>query len=456
MHLSANLCARFLSPDGKCYSFDSRASGYGRGEGVATVVLKPLNEAVRDGDPIRAVIAQTALNQDGKTQTITSPSQTAQEELIRLCYEKAGLDPTETAYVEAHGTGTKAGDPTEAAAIHAVMCRGCPRVEPLYVGSVKSNIGHLETASGLAAIIKVALALEKGLIPPSINFDVGNENIPFNEWNLKVRIFFHLPFHFLYSSFASASGLLTQRQVPRRLEPWPAGFPRRASINNFGYGGANAHVIIEAWQPYLGSTMNSLKITSPIDSPGDSYDESTASSSVGNDEDCFDKEEGISTHTPINSVSVNSEPEEVSAIDTRVLILSTKDEAVIQSMVENLKDYVANSEMNDDQLVSRLAHTLGQRRSNFPWRIALSFQASKDGLLSALNDSAKLLPTRSMKASRIGFVFTGQGAQWYAMGRELIGAYPVFAATLQEADQHLRDMDCPWSLLSEEPHHSRM
>ena len=224
----------------------------------------------------------------------------------------------------------------------------------------------------------------------------------------------------------------------------------------FGYGGANAHVIIEAWQPYLGSTMNNLKIPSPIDSPGDSYDESTASSSVGIDEDCFDKEESISTNTPINSVSVNSESEEVSAIDTRVLLLSTKDEAVMQSMVENLKEYVANSETNDDQLVSRLVHTLGQRRSRFLWRIALSFQATKDGLLSALNDSAKLVPTRSMKAPRIGFVFTGQGAQWYAMGRELIGVYPVFAATLQEADQHLRDMDCPWSLLSEELDHSRV
>ena len=203
----ADLCVRFLSPDGKCYSFDSRASGYGRGEGIATVVLKPLNEAIQDGDPIRAVISQTALNQDGKTQTITSPSQTAQEELIRLCYERAGLDPNDTAYVEAHGTGTKAGDPTEAAAIHAVMCRDRPRAQPLYLGSVKSNIGHLETASGFAAIIKVALALEKGIIPPSINFDVGNENIPFDEWNLKVQAHFSI---FCMTFWCLLQGLLMQ------------------------------------------------------------------------------------------------------------------------------------------------------------------------------------------------------------------------------------------------------
>jgi acyl transferase domain-containing protein len=179
-----------LSPDGKCYSFDSRASGYGRGEGVAAVVLKPLNDAIRDGDPIRAVIAQTALNQDGKTQTITSPSQAAQEQLMRLCYEQANLDPGETAYVEAHGTGTKAGDPVEAGAIHEVFCKDRDRPQPLYLGSVKSNIGHLETASGFAAIIKVALALEKGLIPPSINFEEPNVNIPLAQWDLKVRMKF--------------------------------------------------------------------------------------------------------------------------------------------------------------------------------------------------------------------------------------------------------------------------
>ena len=202
--------------------------------------------------------------------------------------------------------------------------------------------------------------------------------------------------------------------------------------------------------------MNSLKITRPIDSPRDSYDESIASSIVGNGDDCFDKEDSISTDTPTNSASIDSEPEEVPAIDTRVLLLSTKDEAVVQSMVENLKDYVANSEMNEDELVSGLVHTLGRRRSNFPWRIALSFQASKHGLLAALNNSGNLVPKRSIKAPRIGFVFTGQGAQWYAMGRELIGVYPVFAATLHEADQHLRQMNCSWSLMGEEPDHSHV
>ena len=195
--------------------------------------------------------------------------------------------------------------------------------------------------------------------------------------------------------------------------------------------------------------MNNLKIAGSIDSPGHSCDDSTASDSVGNDEDCFDREEGISTETPTNSVTIDSEAEEVPAIGSRVLLLSAKDEAVVQSTIENLKKYVIKSEMNEDELVNRLAHTLGHRRSNFPWRISLSFLASKHGLLAALNDSANLISKHAVKPPRIGFVFTGQGAQWYAMGRELIGVYPTFAATLHEADQHLRDMDCPWSLLGE-------
>ena len=206
---------------------------------------------------------------------------------------------------------------------------------------------------------------------------------------------------------------------------------------------------MEAWQPYLTSVMNDLKLTGPIDSPDHSCNNSTASSSIGNDEDCFDKEEGISTETPTNSVTIDSEAEEIPAIGSRILLLTAKDEAVVQSIIEKLKEYVINSGMNEDELVSRLAHTLCQRRSNFPWRISVPFPASKHGLLAALNDSANLIPKHAVKPPRIGFVFTGQGAQWYAMGRELIGVYPAFAATLHEADQHLRDMDCPWSLLGE-------
>lgn len=177
---------RLLGKDGKSFAFDSRANGYGRGEGSATVILKRLDDALRDGDPIRAIIRESGVNQDGKTETITTPSGEAQEALIRACYQKAGLDPTHTTYFEAHGTGTPTGDPIEARAIASVFSHGRASDEPLRVGSVKTNIGHTETASGVAAIIKVALALEKGQIPPSINFKNPNDKLNLEEWKLKV------------------------------------------------------------------------------------------------------------------------------------------------------------------------------------------------------------------------------------------------------------------------------
>ena len=140
--------------------------------------MKPLDDAIRDNDSIQAIIRATALNQDGKTTTLTSPSREAQEEPIRTCYQNAGLDPLRTCYVEAHGTGTKAGDLAEAGVIGSVFDLDRAHDQPLYVGSVKTNIGHTEVASGLAAVIKVAMSLEYGFIPPSLNFEKPNENIP--------------------------------------------------------------------------------------------------------------------------------------------------------------------------------------------------------------------------------------------------------------------------------------
>jgi acyl transferase domain-containing protein len=145
-----------------------------------------LDDALRDGDPIRAVIRETGANQDGKTETITTPSREAQEALIREVYHKAGLDPSETTYFEAHGTGTPTGDPIEAEAIASVFKDTRKGGQPLRLGSIKTNIGHTETASGLASIVKVALAMEKGQIPPSINFEKPNPKLHLDKWKLKV------------------------------------------------------------------------------------------------------------------------------------------------------------------------------------------------------------------------------------------------------------------------------
>ena len=174
----------FLGDDGVCYSFDHRANGYARGEGTAVIVVKAVEKAVEDNDVLRAVIRNTGLNQDGRTPGITQPSMEAQIDLIQETYASAGLSPQDTEYFEAHGTGTIIGDTREAGAIGAVFKHH--RRDPVIVGAVKTNIGHLEGASGLAGLIKTILILEKGWIPSNIWFEKVNPNIRPDEWKIKV------------------------------------------------------------------------------------------------------------------------------------------------------------------------------------------------------------------------------------------------------------------------------
>lgn len=176
-----------LNDTGRSYPFDIRGSGYGRGEGVTTVLLKRVDDALRDGDCVRAVIRNTAVNQDGRTNGITLPSQKAQETLQESIYKNAGLDPGYTHYVEAHGTGTAAGDVAELQAIAKVFCKSTNRSNCLHVGSIKSNIGHLESSSGLAGLMKTVLVLERGLIPPNADFQVGKSELNFESWKIKVH-----------------------------------------------------------------------------------------------------------------------------------------------------------------------------------------------------------------------------------------------------------------------------
>ncbi|KAK7754515.1 Type I Iterative PKS [Diatrype stigma] len=218
----------FLSPDSVCHAFDSRANGYARGEGMVAVILKPLNEAIRNGDTIRAVIRGSALNSNGRNTGITLPSREAQARLIRSAYAQAGAscDPAMTTYCEAHGTGTPAGDPVECGAIGDALGVHRPDGEDgkLFVGSVKTNIGHLEGSSGLAGLIKAALSVEKGVIAPNIWFEKGNPEIDFDGWKIR---------------------------VPTEAIPWPVDGLRRASVNGFGYGGTNSH----AYAEHLNSEM---------------------------------------------------------------------------------------------------------------------------------------------------------------------------------------------------------
>ena len=214
----------FLSPEGKCYSFDHRANGYSRGEGFGIMVLKRVSDAIRDNDTIRSVIRNTVSNQDGKSPGITQPTKSAQVDLIRQAYESVGLDPGLTRYFEAHGTGTPVGDPIEGSAISSVFTKYRAPEDPMYIGALKSNIGHFEGAAGIAGLLKSIFVLERGIIPPNCWFEKPNPKIPVDDWNFK---------------------------FPTTATLWPNQGLRRASINAFRYGGSNAHVIMKDALSYL-------------------------------------------------------------------------------------------------------------------------------------------------------------------------------------------------------------
>ncbi|MGV9249503.1 type I polyketide synthase, partial [Streptomyces sp. NPDC003710] len=210
--------ARMMSPDGRCKPFDAAADGYVRAEGCGMIVLKRLADARRDGDRVLAVIRGSAANQDGHRSGLTVPHGPSQQDVIRQALRDAGAEPHEIGYVEAHGTGTALGDPIEAAALGAVFAG---RTRPLVVGSVKSNMGHLESAAGIAGVIKAVLALRAGAIPPNLHFDTPSPLIDWDELPLK---------------------------VPTALEPWSED-RRLAGVSSFGFSGTNCHLVLESPAP---------------------------------------------------------------------------------------------------------------------------------------------------------------------------------------------------------------
>jgi len=210
--------SRMMAPDGRCKFGDASADGYVRSEGAAIVVLKPLSAALANGDPIYALIRGSAVNNDGRSSGfLATPGQAGQETMLRRAYADAGVDPSAVQYVEAHGTGTRAGDPVEIGAIGAVLGTGRPADAPCRVGSIKTNVGHTEGASGVAGLIKVALSLSRGSVPPSLHCQQPNPAIPWDRLGV---------------------------QVQRALEPWRPG-PVVAGVSSFGIAGTNAHVVLE-------------------------------------------------------------------------------------------------------------------------------------------------------------------------------------------------------------------
>ncbi|KAK3297911.1 PKS01 highly reducing polyketide synthase [Chaetomium fimeti] len=394
----------FLSPDGKCKTFDASADGYGRGEGFAVVVLKRVDDAIHNGDPIRAVVRGSGSNQDGHTKGFTLPSADAQASLIQDVYDRAGLDYSQTSYVEAHGTGTKAGDLEETTALSRTIASGRTNGKKLVVGSVKSNIGHLEAGAGLAAVVKSVLMLEKGVIPPNINLTTPNPALKLDEWNL---------------------------QVPRAVMPWPTNGPRRISVNSFGYGGTNAHAILDDARSYLaergGKTLSQVGHTNGV-----------------ND-------------TPIDFVPQPLRP--------LLFTISAQDKAGIARVIDALKTYLTkqpNPTTESDQAhLHALATTLNTRRTHHQWK-TYTLATTLPSLLTTLSPSTPSStptptptlipqPTLSSRPPTLTFIFTGQGAQYAAMGQALFLSNTAFRASICAADAYLRDtLGCgTWSVVEE-------
>ncbi|KAI9721418.1 MAG: Type I Iterative PKS [Chrysothrix sp. TS-e1954] len=359
-----------------------------------TAPMYQATDAIKAGDSIRAVVVNSGVNQDGRTNGITLPSGTAQTTLMQSVYRNAGIDPRDTGYVEAHGTGTKVGDVIEADALHSVFCQDRSSKEPLFIGSVKSKIGHLEGASGIVSIIKTALMLERGIILPMSNFEKPKDTIPFSEWNLK---------------------------IPTSIVPWPKS-KRFASVNNFGFGGTNAHVILEK-APLTTKAGRSLTVAN-----GHSKDD----------------EHSIRNGSTVTNGASASSPKQNDR--RRLFVFSANDEYALRS---RLKDTVIYLEQHppafQGALMPNLAYTLGQRRSRLAWKVAIPASSSHQ-LIGALSSNDFTL-SRSTDAPNVAFVFTGQGAQWHAMGRELIGEYPLFESTLVHADQCLKRFGAAFSLI---------
>jgi acyl transferase domain-containing protein/acyl carrier protein len=226
---------KVLSPSGRCKTFDASADGYVPGEGVAALLLKPLKQALADRDPIHAVLRGGAINHDGHSSSLTAPNPQAQRDVLLRAWSDAGVEPDDLGYIEAHGTGTSLGDPIEVTALSSAFRQRTNRRQFCAIGSIKTNIGHLEPAAGIAGIIKVALALAHREIPPSMHFERPNPFIPFIE-----------------SPFL----------VPDRVLPWPRGpRPRRAGVSSFGMGGANAHLVLEEAPTERFSSSNEVKNT---------------------------------------------------------------------------------------------------------------------------------------------------------------------------------------------------
>ncbi|KAH7333356.1 hypothetical protein BKA65DRAFT_404016 [Rhexocercosporidium sp. MPI-PUGE-AT-0058] len=348
------------------------------GRSVSAIYLKRLDDAVRDGSPIRAVIRNTGANCDGKSASLASPSSEAHEALIRSTYLASGLEPSEAdvPFVECHGTGTAVGDPLEATAIANVFGQ-----KKTYIGSVKPNVGHSEGASGLTSMIKCIMALENKTIPPNINYSKPNPKIPF---------------------------ATTQLEVPVEAVVWPAGRAERVSVNSFGMGGANAHVILESADSWAAS-------------PGYRLRNGVANSDVDNVQSAYG--------SPASSKH-----------ESQLLVLSANKAESLDAMILQYQKYLTSH----PQFLKDVAYTLAHHREQMRYRTYAVVVPGKEAVFTKI-------ATNGAKISNITFVFTGQGAQWAQMGKELIETFPIVRSVIQQMDKAINKVCGPqkWRIMDE-------
>lgn len=364
----------FMAVDGRCKTFDARANGFVRGEGCGVIVLKRLADAVMDGDNILAVIRGSAVNQDGRTNVLTAPNGLAQQSVIRQALDNAGIPAAQISYIEAHGTGTSLGDPIEVEALTEVLGKRAED-ELCVLGSVKTNIGHLEAAAGVAGLIKVVLSLQHGAIPPHLHFQSLNPHISPD-----------LPF-----------------VIPTQMYPWPAGpKPRFAGVSSFGFGGTNAHIIVEE--------APQLPAPSAEPAPGRPY----------------------------------------------LLPLSAHSPEALRSLAGSYVDFFKTmaGDTADGTPVADICYTAGTRRTHYDYRLALvghsgqEFSQKLEEFLQGNNSAKMTAGQRAGDRVKPVFVFSGQGPQWWAMGRELLAQEPVFRTVIEQCDELLRQL-ADWSLMAE-------
>jgi len=351
-----------MSADGRCKTFDRDADGYVRGEGCGMVILKRLADAVEDGDPILAVIKGSAINQDGRTNGLTAPNGPSQQAVIRAALHDARVSPSAISYVEAHGTGTALGDPIELNALREVLCEARRPDDRLCIGSVKTNIGHLEAAAGIAGLIKVVLALNHAEIPPHLHLKHLNPYIDLNGASI---------------------------HIPTSLEKWITNHGRRiAGVSSFGFGGTNAHVIVEeAITPPVAAI--------PFDRPA------------------------------------------------HLLTLSARTEPALRQLAGSFIESLQSA----SEPISDIAFTSNTGRCHFGHRLALVVASREDAFqhidsfLAGKNDNRVFFRAGKPQAEPvIAFLFTGQGSQYPGMARELFDTQPVFRRALEQCDAVFRSL----------------